>query len=106
MTSREKDRRSRPFVVAPDGEESLAETLATECAARREAERESRFKDEFFAALGHELRTPLNAILGWAHILQTSSLSAADTAHAVEAIVRNAKLQASVIDDMLDYRAS
>ncbi|HVW30245.1 MAG TPA: hybrid sensor histidine kinase/response regulator [Polyangiaceae bacterium] len=93
---------SRPFVVAPASEESLAESLAAERAARSEAERESRFKDEFFAILGHELRTPLNAILGWAHILQNSSLSPADTAHAVEVILRNAKLQASVIDDMLD----
>lgn len=54
MTSHEKDRRGRPFVVAPDGEESLAETLAAERTARHEAERESPFQDEFFAALGHE----------------------------------------------------
>ncbi len=102
MKSREKNRQGGPFAVAPASEENLAEMLAAEREARREAERESRFKDEFFAALGHELRTPLNAIVGWAHILQNSSLSPADTARAVEVILRNAKLQASVIDDMLD----
>jgi nitrogen-specific signal transduction histidine kinase/CheY-like chemotaxis protein len=102
LNPRDKKERSQPFVVASAGEETLAEKLAAERAARREAERENRAKDDFFAALGHELRTPLNAILGWAHILQNSELSGPERARAVEVILRNGKLQASLIDDMLD----
>ena len=46
--------------------------LASERAARGEAERLNRMKDEFVATLSHELRTPLNSIVGWARILQRS----------------------------------
>ena len=46
------------------------ELLQSEQAARREAERVSRAKDEFLATLSHELRTPLNAILGWSQVLR------------------------------------
>ena len=38
-------------------------------AARNDAERAIRQKDEFLATLSHELRTPLSAILGWGQLL-------------------------------------
>jgi nitrogen-specific signal transduction histidine kinase/CheY-like chemotaxis protein len=82
--------------------QALAAELANERALRARAEESSRIKDEFLATLSHELRTPLNAITGWAHILQSGSLPAAEQARAVETILRNAKLQATLIEDLLD----
>jgi CheY-like chemotaxis protein/two-component sensor histidine kinase len=81
---------------------SLAAELAGERALRVQAEEANRIKDEFLATLSHELRTPLNAITGWAHILQGGSLGPADQARALETILRNAKLQARLIEDLLD----
>jgi PAS domain S-box-containing protein len=76
--------------------------LANEQAARMEAEAANRSKDIFLATLSHEVRTPLNAILGWATILRTEKYDAADMQEGMEVIERNCKLQARLIDDVLD----
>src|SRR5439155_111784 len=83
-------------------EEERAQFLAREQAARRDAEEANRIKDEFLATLSHELRTPLTAIVGWAHMLAAGSLDAARYPHAFETILRNAKSQGQLIDDLLD----
>ena len=66
------------------------------------AEESSRLKDEFLATLSHELRTPLNAILGWVQMLQGGELSSARAQQAIDVIGRNARLQAQLIEDILD----
>jgi signal transduction histidine kinase/CheY-like chemotaxis protein len=76
--------------------------LASERAARQEAEIASRAKDEFLGLLSHELRNPLNAIVGWTRMLHTGTLNEPTFARALETIDRNAKLQARLIEDMLD----
>jgi PAS domain S-box-containing protein len=76
--------------------------LSAERAAREEAERANRLKDEFLATLSHELRTPLNAIVGWSQILKDGQPSPAEVAEGIDAIERNAQSQAQLISDLLD----
>ncbi|MGA7881546.1 MAG: PAS domain S-box protein [Terrimicrobiaceae bacterium] len=76
--------------------------LDSEREARAQAERASRMKDEFLAILSHELRTPLNAVVGWAHILRTGKLPADELREGLNTIERNARVQAQIIEDLLD----
>jgi len=71
-------------------------------AANDELSRASRLKDEFLAALSHELRTPLNAILGWLQILLQTPTGPEQTRRALESVDRNARVQARLIEDLLD----
>ena len=82
-------------------EKARLELLESEQAARREAERVSRLKDDLIAVLSHELRTPLNAILGWAHVLQRQGPSE-QALRGLKAIERSGKAQARLISDILD----
>jgi PAS domain S-box-containing protein len=83
-------------------ERRLAALLASEQAARAEAEHVNRLKDEFLATLSHELRTPLNAIVGWAQLLRQGLSDEATTRRAIEVIGRNARVQEQLISDILD----
>lgn len=77
--------------------------LLREQAARAEAEKTNRLKDEFLAVLSHELRTPLNAIVGWAHLLRGSPrLDQKQVLRGLEAIDRNAAMQTQIVSDVLD----
>ena len=73
--------------------------LRQERAAHAEA---NRIKDQFLATLSHELRTPLNAILGWTSLINTGSLTQHEISRALTTIVRNARAQAQLVEDLLD----
>jgi PAS domain S-box-containing protein len=62
----------------------------------------NRAKDEFLSIVSHELRTPLNAILGWASILSRDLENRQTIEHGLRVIERNAKVQAKLIEDILD----
>jgi len=67
-----------------------------------EAQQANRAKDDFFAAVTHELRTPMTAIMGWARLLKSHSLEESEVVEAVDAITDSARLQAQLVDDLLD----
>lgn len=83
----------------------VVRAIETERSARQHAERLGRLKDEFLALLSHELRTPLSAVIGRTQLLRMQHRSSPDIQSALEIIERNAKLQAKLIEDLLDVSA-
>ncbi|HEU4837369.1 MAG TPA: ATP-binding protein [Pyrinomonadaceae bacterium] len=92
----------RDITARKNTEEKLAQLLVRERAARADAEKANRLKDEFLATLSHELRTPLNAVIGWSRILKAGRLDNESSVHAIEVIERNAWAQKQIIEDILD----
>ena len=72
-------------------------------AARIAAEKASKAKDDFLAALSHELRTPLTPALAAAtYLAANAGKFPSEFVEDIEIIKRNVKLQARLIDDLLD----
>lgn len=70
-------------------------------AARDEAERANRAKDDLLASVSHELRTPLHAMLGYAELLGLGDRSE-DERLAVLEIERNGRRLLNLVEDLLD----
>jgi len=83
-------------------EDERTALLIRERAARAEAEAANRAKDNFLAIVSHELRSPLTAILGWCRMLRSGRLPPADGDRALDTIERSTRLQAKLVEDLLD----
>jgi signal transduction histidine kinase/ActR/RegA family two-component response regulator len=81
---------------------AVQDALEREQAARSQAERANRMKDQFLATLSHELRTPLSAIVGWADVLRNCELAEKQLRAGLDVVDRNALALARLIDDLLD----
>ena len=67
-----------------------------------ELQRANRAKDDFLATLSHELRTPMTSIMGWAQMLADNGIDPETQRTGIDAIGKSAKVQAQLIDDLLD----
>jgi PAS domain S-box-containing protein len=66
------------------------------------AQEVNRAKDEFLATLSHELRTPLTPIIGWASMIGSGQLGAAEAGQGVRVIEKNSHALSRLINDLLD----
>src|SRR5262249_7794467 len=92
----------RALLRARLAEDALRDALAREQITRAAAEAANRTKDEFLATLSHELRSPLGVILTWVTLLRSGRIDEAGRMRAYEAIERNTRHQAKLIEDLLD----
>jgi signal transduction histidine kinase len=102
LTAERLERSLRYALALHRAEEERRQLLEREQQARLQAQAANRAKDEFLATLSHELRTPLNAILGWSRLLASGHLDEPTSRRAIEIIERNTRLQAQLIEDLLD----
>jgi len=77
-------------------------SIAIENTLFGEARDANRLKEEFLSTLSHELRTPLSAMISWLWMLRRKALDPEAAARAIEAVDRNARAQARLVDDLLD----
>ncbi len=71
----------------------------------RDVTRESevdRMKSEFLSTAAHELRTPMASVLGFSELLLARGGMSEEQEEFLEIIYRNAKLMATIIDELLD----
>ena len=80
----------------------LEELAASVVSTARAHEQADRAKDEFLATLAHELRSPITAIRGWIQLLKLGDLEADEATEALSMIEASTKVQAHIIEDLMD----
>jgi signal transduction histidine kinase len=93
----------RAAAIVQRGERTQARALEHAAAARDEAERANRAKNDFLAVMSHELRTPLNAIIGYGSLLRDGIPDPATPGQRqqLERIGASAKHLLALIDEVL-----
>lgn len=99
---REREARASLEELNRDLQQRVEERTAELVRRNEELAEANRAKDVFLATLSHELRTPLTPVLGWVNLLKTGALDQASVTQALDTIERNARLQARLVDDLLD----
>ncbi|MEO8572388.1 MAG: HAMP domain-containing sensor histidine kinase [Pyrinomonadaceae bacterium] len=92
--------RTQDLIAAQNENQAL---LAAEQKSRISAEWANQAKNEFLALVSHELKTPLNAIAGWNRILKTEGISEETRETAIEKIDKNLRLQAAIVEELLNF---
>ena len=83
-------------------QQKLQSALAAAELAREQAEAAGRAKDQFLAVLSHELRTPLTPVLMAVSAIGSEEGLSEDVLDALDMIQRNIKVEARLIEDLLD----
>lgn len=69
---------------------------------REAAEAATRAKSNFLATMSHEIRTPMNGVLGFANLLQETSLNETQRGY-LDVLLTSGRGLLTVINDILDY---
>ncbi|HEX6101346.1 MAG TPA: ATP-binding protein [Thermoanaerobaculia bacterium] len=91
-----------PLEEAQHYNQDLLRTLDELNRVNAELQAANEAKDFFLATVSHELRTPMTAIMGWLQLLDVQHLDPATRAEGMQAIRSAARLQARLVDDVLD----
>jgi signal transduction histidine kinase/ActR/RegA family two-component response regulator len=93
---------ARLYDMAQKAAHERESLLASERAARAEAERHNKMKDEFLAMLAHELRNPLAPITSAAQLLRLPEVNEGLRLKASNIISRQVRHMTELVDDLLD----
>ncbi|WP_296942844.1 ATP-binding protein [uncultured Massilia sp.] len=93
---------ARLYGMAQRSAQERDQLLASERAARSEAERHNKMKDEFLAMLAHELRNPLAPITSAAQLLRLPEVNEGLRLKASNIISRQVRHMTELVDDLLD----
>lgn len=70
--------------------------------AKEKAEESDKLKSAFLANMSHEIRTPMNGIMGFAKLLEASTLTKERQKEYLQIILQSGKRMLNIINDLID----